>query len=49
MKGGGQKVGMSLETQGEQTVWRDILGFLPGHPATKPKKFEEKSVFDFWP
>ena len=45
--GGGKKFGMSFETQGNQTFWRDIPGFLPGYL----RKFE-KIVFNsrprFW-
>ena len=31
---GAKKFGMSLETHGNQTLWRDhVLGFLPPHPG----------------
>ena len=30
---GAKKLGMSLETQGNQTFRRDIPGFLPGYPG----------------
>ena len=30
---GAKKLGMSCETQGNQTRWRDIPGFLPGYPS----------------
>ena len=29
---GAKKFVMSFETQGNQTLWRDIPGFLPGYP-----------------
>ena len=34
-EGGGvpKKIGMSFETQGIQTFWRDIPGLLPGYPG----------------
>ena len=30
---GAKKFGMSLETQGHQTFWPDISGFLAGYPG----------------
>ena len=45
---GAKKFGMSFETQGKQTFWRDILGFWRDIPWV-PQKFEKnKFVFIFW-
>ena len=35
---------MYLETQGNQTFWRDIPGFWPGYPGGAGKTREEKSL-----
>ena len=35
--GGGKKLGMSFETQGNQTFWRYIPGCLPGYPGSARK------------
>ena len=43
--GGGQKFGMSLETQGIKLFWRDIPGFCRDIPEA-PEKFEKK-MFGF--
>ena len=32
---GAKKFGMSFEAQGNQTLWRDIPGFLPGYPSKR--------------
>ena len=37
VKGWAQKFDMAFETQGNQTFWRDILGFLPGYPGAGRK------------
>ena len=45
---GAKKFGVSFETQGSQTFWRDIPGFCPDIPGA-PKKFEKKEfLFNFW-
>ena len=38
---GAEKFGMSFETQGYQTFWRDIPGFCRDIPGV-PEKFEQK-------
>ena len=38
---GAKKFGMSFETQGNQTTWRDILGFCRDVLGA-PEKFEKK-------
>ena len=49
MKGCGPKSSLcSSKTQGNQTIWRDIPGFLPGFAGIS-EKFEKKFVFDLWP
>ena len=40
---GAKKFGMSFETQGNQTFWRDILGFCRDILGV-PEKFEKKSL-----
>ena len=46
---GAKKLGMSFETQGNQTFWRDIPGFRRDVPGA-PEKFEKKRfVFNFGP
>ena len=40
---GAKKFGMSLETQGNQTFWRDIPGFCRNIPGV-PDKFEKKGL-----
>ena len=42
-EGGAKKFGMSFETQGNQTFWRDIPGFFQDIPGA-PEKFERKKV-----
>ena len=46
---GAKKFGMPLETQGNQTLWRDIPGFLPDIPGVSEKFERRKFVFNFWP
>ena len=41
---GAKKFGMSLETQGNQTLGRDIPGFCRDIPPKVPEKFERKKV-----
>ena len=42
--------GMSLETQGNQTLGRDISGFWLGYVPGAPEKFQRKKlVFLFGP
>ena len=46
---GAKKFGVSFETQGNQTFWRDIPGFCRDIPAA-PEKFEKKKfVFNSRP
>ena len=40
---GAKKFGMSFETQGNQTFWRDIPGFCPGYPEGARKSGEQKT------
>ena len=40
---GAKKFGMSFETQGNQTCWRDIPGFMAGYPGGRPKSLRQKS------
>ena len=40
---GAKKFGMSFETQGNQTFWRDIPGFLAGISRRRPKSLRTKS------
>ena len=47
---GAKKFGMSVETQGNQTFWRDVPGFFAGISRRCPKSLrKKKSVFNFWP
>ena len=40
---------MSLETQGKQTLGRDIPGFLPGYPGVPEKFKKNKFVYSCGP
>ena len=44
---GAKKFGMSFETQGNQTFWRDIPGFWRDIPGV-PEKFEKKVCVQVW-
>ena len=46
---GAKKFGMSFETQGNQTSWRDISGFLPGITRGCPKSVRKKLCSIFVP
>ena len=44
---GAKKFGMSFETQGSQTFWRDIRDICWDIPAV-PERFEKKSSCSIW-
>ena len=46
---GAEKLGMSFETQGNHTFWRDIPGFSPGYFGGARKFEKNKFVFNSRP
>ena len=45
----GAKLGLSLEAQGNQTLWRDIPGFCRDIPGASEKVEKKRFVFNFRP
>ena len=46
--GGATKLGMSLETWGNQTFGRDVPGFWPGYPGGCPKSLRKEKLFSIF-